>query len=125
MRLLLDTRVLLWWLGDDPALGEQARASVADPGCQVFVSAATVWEVGIKAQLGKLKVPEGLLEVLADEGFMELPMSLEHAEAAARLPLHHRDPFDRILVAQARFLDLVLVTNDRRLAPYGIRFLWA
>jgi PIN domain nuclease of toxin-antitoxin system len=122
--LLLDTHALLWWLDDDPALGDAARAAVADPGRQVYVSAATVWEVGIKARLGKLRAPAGLLEVLAEEGFVGLPMALEHAEAAARLPMHHRDPFDRMLVAQAHALSLVLVTHDRRLEAYGGQFLW-
>jgi PIN domain nuclease of toxin-antitoxin system len=88
----------------------------------VFVSAASVWEVGIKARLGKLRAPEALLAVLTEVG---LPMALEHAEAAARLPLHHRDPFDRMLVAQAHALGLGLVTHDRRLEAYGGRFVWA
>lgn len=125
MKLLLDTRVLLWWLADAPELGGPAREAIASPQSLVLVSAATVWEIGIKAALGKLRAPEGIPDLIEDEGFRGLPIALEDAEAAARLPAHHRDPFDRMLVAQAMAHGLTLVTADRRLEPYGARLLRA
>lgn len=111
--------MLLWWLADDPLLGEEARAAVADPGCEVFVSAATVWEVGIKAKLGKLRTPEGLLSVLGEEGFVGLPIDPEPAQVAARLPLYHRDPFDRDPSARSGILALSKLARRRYVPPEG------
>ena len=122
-RLLLDTHVLLWWLGDDPRLGAGCRALMADPRNTVYVSAATVWEVGIKRALDKLDAPEGLADVVNEEGFEALLIGLAHGEYAAALPPLHRDPFDRMLVAQAQLEGLQLVSADTQLAAYGVSLL--
>lgn len=119
MNLLLDTQALLWWLaGDD--LAPHAAALVADPGNLVAVSAASVWEAGIKAALGKLDVPGPLPQAVREEGFEPLPVRLDHADLAGRLPPHHRDPFDRMLVAQATLEGMTLVTRDHAFDPYDV-----
>ena len=125
MRLLLDTHVLLWWLANDPSLGEEARAGISDPSSSVFVSAATVWEVSIKQTLGKLEVPTDLLSQIELNRFEPLSMTASHAYAAGALPRHHDDPFDRMLVAQAMKEDLVLLTRDTRMSRYDIETLAA
>jgi PIN domain nuclease of toxin-antitoxin system len=122
-RLLLDTHTLLWWLADTPALGPASRAFIAEPGNVVFVSAASIWEISIKRALGKLSAPESLDSILEEEGFEALPIEVFHAEQAGTLPLHHRDPFDRMLVAQAQAEGLTLVTADPQMTAYGVRVL--
>ena len=121
MRLLLDTHVLLWWLADDPSLGEEARAGISDPGSSVFVSAATVWEVSIKRTLGKLEAPSDLVSQIELNSFEPLSMTVSHAYAAGALPRHHDDPFDRMLVAQAMAEDLTLLTRDPRIRVYDVK----
>jgi PIN domain nuclease of toxin-antitoxin system len=125
MNLLLDTQVLLWWLGDDRRLGARARAAIADEANLVAVSAASAWEVAIKSALRKLHAPSDLQGAVADSGFEELPISIDHALLAGGLPPHHTDPFDRMLVAQAVAEALVLVTADERLAAYDVEILSA
>ena len=120
MNLLLDTHVLLWWLSDDKMLGAKARAAIADSGTQVFVSAATAWEISIKMTLGKLDAPDNFEEALATSGFTPLPIMVEHALAAGRLPDHHRDPFDRMLIAQAQLEELLVVTHDGAFGQYDV-----
>lgn len=124
MRLLLDTHALLWWLDDDPALSEVAREGIADPNSEVLVSAASVWEAEIKAATGRLDLRVDLLDQIAINRFVELPVTARSAVEAARLPLHHRDPFDRMLIAQARVEGLRLVTRDARVASYDVATLW-
>ena len=124
-RLLLDTQVFLWWLADDPSLGKKARAAIAHPLNQIYVSAATTWEISIKKALGKLEAPEDLEMIVEEERFLKLPITLRHGETAGRLPLYHRDPFDRMLVAQAMVENLTIVTADRRFYRYGVKILWA
>lgn len=124
-RLLLDAHVLLWWLSDDAALGEQARALIADTRNEVLVSAATLWELSIKRAKGLLEAPEDLEALVADEGFSALPINLFHARQAGALPELHRDPFDRMLVAQARAEGLELITADAMIPQYGVRCLSA
>lgn len=119
MRLLLDAHTLLWWLGNDATLSVAARVAIASPANDVLVSAATVWEIAIKRALGKLSAPPGIAAVLAAEGFSELPVDGVDGEAAASLPAHHRDPFDRMIVAQAQRHGLTIVTRDPRFVPYG------
>jgi PIN domain nuclease of toxin-antitoxin system len=116
--LLLDAHTVLWWLADDPTLAADAQRAIADPASDVLVSAATVWEVGIKRALGKLEAPDDLLDAIDASGFDGLPVTLVDADAAARLPPHHRDPFDRMLVAQATRLGAVIVSRDRAFEPY-------
>jgi PIN domain nuclease of toxin-antitoxin system len=120
MNLLLDTQVLLWWLADDRRLRDPARGAIADGANLVAVSAASAWEVAIKAALGKLDAPTDLRDALTESGFEELPISVDHALRAGALPPHHADPFDRMLVAQAAAEALVLVTADERLAAYDV-----
>ena len=118
MRLLLDTHVLLWALVGDARL-TATQAEAIGRG-ELHVSAATVWEVGIKRALGKLDVPETVFEVARDRGCRALPISWSHAQAAAALPRHHADPFDRMLIAQARSEGLQLVSSDAALTPYEV-----
>lgn len=120
MRLLLDTHALLWWLANDPSLAEDATSAIADAGSTVFVSAATAWEMAIKQALGKLEAPSDLERQLELNRFEPLPVTISHACAAGRLPGHHDDPFDRMLVAQALAEGLTIVTRDPRIAPYGV-----
>lgn len=120
MNLLLDTHALLWWLDDSPALSRAARAAIADGGNLVFVSAASIWEIRIKEALGKLEIPSGFREVLLAQPFLPLDITAEHAHAVARLPNLHRDPFDRMLLAQARVERLTLVSHDSRFPGYGL-----
>ncbi len=124
MKLLLDTHVFLWWRADDRRLGESARDAIAGADV-VFVSAATAWEAGIKAALGRLRYPESIDAGVEASGFEKLPITLAHAERAARLPKHHGDPFDRMLVAQSELEDLTLVTHDRVMAAYARPIVWA
>lgn len=123
-RLLVDTHALLWWLTDDQALSRAGRAAIADPGNQPLVSTATVWEIAIKRSLGKLTAPDDLPEKIADEGFAWLTITAGHAWQVGDLPVHHRDPFDRLLVAQALVERLPVVTADARLREYGIDVRW-
>lgn len=119
MRLLLDTQVLLWWLADDPRLGRPGRDVIAEAEDAV-VSAATAWEMSLKAQLGKLDYPEDLDAQLVRHQFSVLPVHLNHALRYRQLPLHHRDPFDRMLVAQAQVEGLAVVSADPAFAAYEV-----
>jgi PIN domain nuclease of toxin-antitoxin system len=119
MRLLLDTHILLWWLADSPSLSDQARELIADPDNAVFVSAVSLWEIWLKQSLGKLQLPLDFEERLAGESFESLPLLAAHTREVASLPWHHRDPFDRMLIAQARVSELTLVTADDIAARYG------
>lgn len=123
-RLLVDTHALLWWLADDPALSPPARDAIADPANEPFVSAASVWEIAIKRSLGKLTAPDDLHDRVADEGFSWLPITSTHAWQVGELPLHHRDPFDRILVAQALTERLAIITADPHFGQYGVELRW-
>lgn len=119
-RLLLDTHLLLWALADPAKLTAPVRARLQES--EVLVSAASIWEISIKAALGKLKAdPARVLDTIEPTGFRSLAITAEHAAAVHRLPPHHRDPFDRMLVAQAGVEDLVLLTNDSLLEAYGDR----
>ncbi len=123
MRLLLDTHVLLWWLAEPERLSTQSRDVLADGGNVVFISAATIWEAAIKERLGKLDGASHLAAQVRGQNMTELPISFRHAAAAAALPPHHRDPFDRMLVAQAQCESLTFVTRDERAALYGVTLL--
>lgn len=123
MRLLLDTSTLLWWLEADRQLGPTARAGIADPENEVFVSAASAWEISAKRASGKLDASFDLVTTLQRNYFIELPIEVAHAVTAGELPRHHRDPFDRMLVAQARLEDLTLVTGDAEIVKYDVALL--
>jgi PIN domain nuclease of toxin-antitoxin system len=120
LRLLLDTHALLWWLSDDPSLSDVARAAIATPETDVAVSAASAWEISIKSSLGKLTAPDDLAAQLSRHQFRPLAITVEHALFAGALPRHHDDPFDRMLVAQARIEPMTLVTRDARIGLYGV-----
>jgi PIN domain nuclease of toxin-antitoxin system len=126
VRFLLDTHTFLWWLSDDPTLSPGARAAMTDPTALVHVSAATVWEIAIKAHLGRLDTGGADMahEILAN-GFLELPMTARHAHTAGWLPRHHDDPFDRMLIAQAQIEALTLVTRDAAFRSYDVALLAA
>jgi PIN domain nuclease of toxin-antitoxin system len=124
MTLLLDTHALLWWLADDPALTLGARTAIRAAGHLVFVSAATAWEISIKQALGKLEALDDLEAALVANRFQPLPITVAHALAAGRLPRHHEDPFDRMLIAQAQAVQLTVITHDAKFQPYGVPILW-
>ncbi|HYL73753.1 MAG TPA: type II toxin-antitoxin system VapC family toxin [Bryobacteraceae bacterium] len=119
MRILLDTHLLLWWLGNSPDLSEQARVLISEPENTVFISAVSLWEIWLKQSLGKLRLPVDFEAKFEAEPFENLPMSARHARQVSLLPWHHRDPFDRMLVAQAQVESLILLTADDHVARYG------
>ncbi|WP_287407995.1 type II toxin-antitoxin system VapC family toxin [Oceanithermus sp.] len=127
-RLLLDTHVFLWWISDDPRLSPAAREAIADGASEVFLSAVSVWEMVIKMGLGRLELPEDLESFLARQlqvnGFRPLAMTLPHALAVRHLPDVHKDPFDRLLVAQAQHEELVLVSRDAVVRRYPVPVIW-
>jgi PIN domain nuclease of toxin-antitoxin system len=128
VRLLIDTHAFLWWVGDSRELSRRARAAIGGSRNECLVSIASGWEIAIKVSLGELRI-EGSLdrflpEQIAANGFRPLPIDLKHAARVAALPFHHREPFDRLLAAQALEEDLALVTADPVFAKYGIRRVW-
>jgi PIN domain nuclease of toxin-antitoxin system len=123
MNLLLDTHAFIWWLSGDASLGAKAEAEIGKEANLVFVSAVTAWEMATKHAAGKLDVAFDIEEAIADEGFHPLPVEIRHAIAAAELPMHHKDPFDRVLVAQARLEELTLVAADAHIARYRVKLL--
>lgn len=123
-RLLVDTHALLWWLVDDPSLSAQARDLIRSPVSEPLVSAATLWEIAIKKSLGKLVVPEDLPTHIEEQGFGYLVVQPAHAWQVRELPFHHRDPFDRVLIAQALVEQLPVVTADPRFDDYGVDVRW-
>lgn len=110
--------------GEQKRLGKKAAAAIGAPNARILISAAVIWEVSIKRQLGKLDAPADLLEQLERAGVDLLPITARHADRAGTLPMHHRDPFDRLLVAQADVDGLTLVTADRELSAYGVELVW-
>lgn len=121
---LLDSHALLWWLSDDPKLPDAVRAIISEPKNEIFVSAASTWEITIKRQLGKLTLAESITSLMEDEGFQALPITLVEGEIAGELPSIHRDPFDRMLIAQAMQNDLVLLSNDQHIRKYDVQVFW-
>ena len=128
MRLLLDTHAFLWWLAGNTRLPMSARRAIEDPDNDVIVSAASAWEIATKYRIGKLSeaaaVAQDVAGAIASQGFEELPITVEDAERAGRLPGPHGDPFDRMLIAQAVARGLVLVSIDRVFDKYGVRRVW-
>jgi len=120
MNILLDTHVLIWALENSPTLSEAARSAIICGENLVFVSSASIWEIGIKVSLGKLKVPDNLQEELKIHRFTPLPITHQHAELAAQLPPIHKDPFDRMLIAQANSENLTLITRDEQIYKYDV-----
>jgi PIN domain nuclease of toxin-antitoxin system len=128
LRLLLDTHALYWWHRGDPALSASARVAIADRQNDKYVSAITAWEFITKFRSGKQTEFAGIAAdvaaVIAAHGFLQLPITMRHAQVAANLPLHHRDPMDRFLIAQAIVEDMTIVTADDAFGSYAARLLW-
>ena len=120
MTLLLDTHVFLWWLDDPTLLSREAREAIAQGNNAVYISAAVAWEIAVKQSLGKLEAPDDLEEAMRANRFLPLPLTVAHALAVRNLPPHHRDPFDRILIAQARAEGFTLVSRDPYVPAYGV-----
>lgn len=128
MRLLLDTHTLLWWDGTSSLLSDAARNALKDGSNTVFMSVVNAWEMQIKTQLRKLTLHKPLADIINEQrinnGFELLDVELSHVLALDSLPFHHKDPFDRLLIAQARHENLTLVSNDGRFSPYSVKLLW-
>lgn len=124
MKLLLDSHCLLWWLGDLP-LSDEAKDAITDPSNTVLVSPASIWELEIKAALGKLSIDADLIAEVAESGMSWLPITALHGRAAARLPMHHRDPFDRMLIAQAQVEECELISRDGMFSEYAVKLIIA
>jgi PIN domain nuclease of toxin-antitoxin system len=122
--LLVDSHALLWWRGEPRRLSTRVLEAMENPETSLFYSAASIWEIAIKRAQGKLKAPENLLDTMEQRGFAELPVLSRHAIIAGALPPHHRDPFDRMIVAQAQGEGLTVVTRDERIAAYDVPVLW-
>ena len=128
MRLLLDTHAFLWWVDGTHPLGRRAKTAIADPTAEVFLSIASAWELAIKVSLGKLRLPKPvdrfLPEQLSINGFSMLEASLRHVSRVADMPFHHRDPFDRVLIAQSLIEEMPIVSNERVFEAYGVNRIW-
>jgi PIN domain nuclease of toxin-antitoxin system len=128
LRLLLDTHALIWWLAGDEALSRRAREAIADEVNEIAVSAASAMEIATKFRIGKLPgaalLAQGFEEIIAEQGFGELPISVHHARLAGAMNIVHKDPFDRLLIAQAQAEDLVLVSNEALFDGFAIKRLW-
>ena len=120
MKLLLDTHVLLWWLANNSTLSELAKKSISNPDNLIFVSAASAWEIAIKKSIGKLEAPNDLTQQIEKKDFLPLPITINQALAVGKLPWHHKDPFDRIIIAQAQGAGMEIVTRDRKFTPYSV-----
>ncbi len=127
MKLLVDTHAFLWFVGGDKRLTRAARRAIEHDDAEIYLSAATVWEMAIKASLGRLTLAMSVAEFVAEKlraGVRVLAVDGQHAAAVERLPFHHRDPFDRVLVAQAQVERLAIVTGDRVFRRYGVQIVW-
>jgi PIN domain nuclease of toxin-antitoxin system len=128
MRALLDTHVFLWWITDDPRLSNKVREIIGDGENEIFLSVASGWEIAIKTKLGRLQLPDEperfIPEQMALNAIFSLPIQMSHALHVYKLPDHHRDPFDRLIVAQAMLEDLPVLTADPRMARYPIKVIW-
>ena len=125
MNILLDTHVLLWWLDDNPVLSNKARVPISDGSNLIFVSAAVIWEIRIKQSLGKLDIPPNFRQVLEQQPFELLAITIEHAHAVGALPTIHRDPFDRMLIAQAISEGFTILTRDPLFKEYKVPLIQA
>lgn len=124
MRLLLDTHALLWWRDASPRLSGKAADAIGDGANEIIVSSATLWEIVIKRSLGKLRFPDDLEEVIREEEFGLLQITFPHLQALDGLPRLHRDPFDRLVIAQALAEGIPIITGDDVFRPYGVGILW-
>lgn len=120
MKLLLDTHTLIWWLADNPTLFQGAKKAIANPDNLVFVSAASAWEIATKKSLGKLDAPDDLETQIETHNFQPLPIKITHGVAVGKLPWHHNDPFDRIIIAQAMCESMTIITRDKKFSFYDV-----
>jgi len=127
MRVLLDTHAFLWFMAGDARLSQKAREAMSDEKAELFLSAVSVWEMAIKTALGRLQLPLPVADYVAEkirDGFQVMPIDWVHAAAVQKLPFHHRDPFDRLIIAQAQVEKLPLVSGDRLFRKYNIQLVW-
>ena len=128
MRALLDTHAFLWWITNDPRLSKKVREIISDGENELFLSVASGWEMAIKAGLGRLQLPPNpehfILEQMALNAIESLPVQMSHALHVYKLPAHHRDPFDRMLIAQAQLQNLPILTVDPQIARYSVKVIW-
>jgi len=128
MKILLDTHTFLWWITDNPRLSGRAREIISEGSNELFLSAATGWEIAIKVQIGRLKLPEEPVPFILDQmrinAIQSLPIQMNHALHVSTLPQHHRDPFDRLLIAQAQLEGLPILSSDHQLANYQVEMIW-
>jgi len=128
VRLLLDTHAFIWWANNDPSLSAPARIAIGDRANEIFLSAVSTWEMAIKVAIGKLvlraTVPIFVASQVSQYQFIPLPINYGHTYQVETMTLHHNDPFDRLLIAQALVENLVIVTCDSKFGPYGIQALW-
>ena len=128
MRILLDTHTFLWWTNNSPHLSENAREIIANPESELFLSAASGWEIAIKMQLGKLRVADDLERFIAEQlslnQIVTLPITMHHALHVHNLPLHHRDPFDRMIITQSQLEKMPVLTADSIFARYNVKTIW-
>lgn len=123
MKYLLDTHIVLWWLLEPEKINQKTREIIGDKENDIFVSSVSFWELGIKSALGRFTIPRNIIEVLVNEGFKMLPIAPEEALGVMDLPPLHQDPFDRLLIVQAKFNDLVLITKDKKILNYPLAVL--
>ena len=124
MRLLIDSHALMWWFEAAPALSTAARAAIADPTNEVLISTAALWELTIKSSSGKLALPADLETMVSSQGFAVLSIRFVHLRKFETLPRYHRDPFDRMMIAQALAEGIPIATNERAFAAYGVQIVW-
>ena len=124
MRLLIDSNAFLWWSEASPRLGTSARQAIGDPANEVVISIAALWEITIKTSLGKLTVPSNIETMVMTQGFSVLHIDFDHLRRVAALPRIHKDPFDRLIIAQALCAGIPIATADRRFAAYGVQIIW-
>ena len=125
MKYLVDTHIFIWWMKQDKRIKKEIKSILQDPQNYIYLSIATVWEIVIKKKIGKLKIPHDWKVTLKESNFLLLPISLEHVYKLENLPLHHRDPFDRMLVSQAIVENATLITGDNKLWQYDVALLKA
>jgi len=123
MNLFLDTHIFLWWLGDNPLLSKKARNAISNVDNIIFLSAVNIWEIRIKQALGKLEITPDFFSIMKQQGFEILSITADHANRVGDLPMHHRDPFDRMLIAQAMEENLTIVTHDKVFNSYEIQIM--
>ena len=125
MKFLLDTHIFFWWCENNPVLGKKVIPLITNASHEIFVSTASLWELIIKEKIGKLRLPADILQTLERNKFKELSISLSHLATLRELPLHHRDPFDRLLIAQSKSEHIPILTRDKEFGLYHVEIIWA